>query len=189
MATLRLTGATDGIGRATARLLQKAGHRVLVHAGSEERGQPVVEALSADPGSTGKAVLVTGDLARLDEVRGLAEQVRALGPLDALVHNAGVWMRGDTPRTTVDGFETTFAVNVLAPHLLTSLLADQLRDRVVGLGSGMAGSGRPVLARERDHPAPRSAPRRRALHTDRRGMRSTGPRVVKAPHLRARSFH
>jgi NAD(P)-dependent dehydrogenase (short-subunit alcohol dehydrogenase family) len=147
MATLRLTGATDGIGRATARLLQKAGHRVSVHAGSEERGQPVVEALSADPGSTGKAVLVTGDLARLDEVRGLAEQVRALGPLDALVRNAGVWMRGDTPRTTVEGFETTFAVNVLAPHLLTSLLADQVRDRVVarlrhgGIRAASTGAG------------------------------------------------
>lgn len=143
MATLCLTGATDGIGRATARVLLNAGHRVLVHARSEERGRPVVEALAADRGSTGEAVLVTGDLARLEEVRGLAEQIRVLGPLDALVHNAGVWVRGDTPRTTVDGFETTFAVNVLAPHLLTSLLADHVRDRVVWLGSGMAGSGRP----------------------------------------------
>jgi NAD(P)-dependent dehydrogenase (short-subunit alcohol dehydrogenase family) len=143
MATLCLTGATDGIGRATARVLLNAGHRVLVHARSEQRGRPVVEALSRDSGGEGEAVLVTGDLARLDEVRGLAEQVRALGPLDALVHNAGVWVRGDTPRATIDGVETTFAVNVLAPHLLTSLLADQIVDRVVWLGSGMASSGRP----------------------------------------------
>ncbi len=65
------------------------------------------------------------------------------GPLDVLVHNAGVWVRGDTPRLTEDGFETTFGVNVLAPHLLTALLADQLTGRLLWLGSGMAASGGP----------------------------------------------
>jgi NAD(P)-dependent dehydrogenase (short-subunit alcohol dehydrogenase family) len=59
-----------------------------------------------------------------------------------LVHNAGVWVRGETPRTTVDGFETTFAVNVLAPHVLTALLGDDVRARLLWLGSGMAASGR-----------------------------------------------
>ena len=70
-----------------------------------------------------------------------------------LVHNAGVWVRGDTPRTTPDGFETTFAVNVLAPHLLTALLADRLPGRLLWLGSGMARSGRvdpDALGRERN---------------------------------------
>lgn len=143
MATLCITGATDGIGLATTRRLLAAGHRVLVHARSEERGRPVLEDLSRIAGPGGEAVLVTGDLARLDDVRALAAQVQALGPVDVLVHNAGVWVRGDTPRTTVDGLETTFAVNVLAPHLLTHLLAPQLRGRLVWLGSGMAGSGRP----------------------------------------------
>lgn len=60
-----------------------------------------------------------------------------------LVHNAGVWVRGATPPTSTDGFETTFAVNVLAPHLLTTLLGDTVRSRLIWLGSGMAGSGRP----------------------------------------------
>ena len=54
-----------------------------------------------------------------------------------------MWVRGDTPRTTGDGFETTFAVNVLAPHLLTALVGPALRQRLLWLGSGMAGSGRP----------------------------------------------
>ena len=85
---------------------------------------------------------MTGDLARLTDVRTLAEQIDSQGPLDVLIHNAGVWVRGDTPRTTVDGFETTFAVNVLAPHLLTALLADRLTGRLLWLGSGMARSGR-----------------------------------------------
>ncbi len=137
MATICLTGATDGIGLAAARVLLARGHRMLVHARTEERGRPVVAALDGD------VALVTGDLARLRSVRDLAEQIRAHGRLDVLAHNAGVWVRGSTPRTTEDGFETTFAVNVLAPHLLTALLADVLGDRLLWLGSGMAGSGRP----------------------------------------------
>jgi NAD(P)-dependent dehydrogenase (short-subunit alcohol dehydrogenase family) len=136
MATICVTGATDGIGLATARDLLAAGHRVLVHARSEARGHLVIDGLEGD------AVLVTGDLSRLTEVRTLAGQIDSQGPLDVLIHNAGVWVRGDTPRTTVDGFETTFAVNVLAPHLLTVLLADRLTGRLLWLGSGMARSGR-----------------------------------------------
>lgn len=133
--TVCLTGSTDGIGLAAARQLAAGGHRLVVHGRTAERGAPVAEALGAE--------LVTGDLAVLDEVRGLAEQLRALGGVDVLAHNAGVWVRGDTPRVTVDGFETTFAVNVLAPHLLTALLGDAVRGRLLWLGSGMAASGRP----------------------------------------------
>ena len=147
MATICITGSTDGIGLAAARRLLGQGHRVLVHARSEPRGRPVVQALDGD------AELVTGDLASLRSVRELADQLRAHAPLHVLAHNAGVWVRGATPRTTVDGFETTFAVNVLAPHLLTALLQDVLTDRLLWLGSGMAGSGRPdpaALGRETD---------------------------------------
>ena len=137
MSTICITGATDGIGLATAERLLAAGHRVLVHARSEERGRAVVERLEGD------AVLVTGDLASLAAVEDLVRQVREQGPLDVLVNNAGVWVRGDTPPRTADGFETTFAVNVLAPHLLTARLAGHLTGRLVWLGSGMAGSGHP----------------------------------------------
>lgn len=137
MATICITGCTDGIGLAAARVLLGEGHRVLVHARSTERGLPVLAGLKGD------AVLVTGELSSLASTRHLAEQLREHGPLDALVHNAGVWLRGDGPSVTEDGFETTFAVNVLAPHLLTSLLADLLTDRLLWLGSGLAASGRP----------------------------------------------
>ena len=141
MATICITGATDGIGLATTERLLAAGHRVLVHARSAERGQAVVDRLARAGG--GDAVLVTGDLSSLAEVEDLAQQVRAQRPVDVLVNNAGVWVRGATPPTSADGFETTFAVNVLAPHLLTARLADHLSDRVIFLGSGMAGSGHP----------------------------------------------
>jgi hypothetical protein len=53
---------------------------------------------------------VVGDLARIDDVRRLADQAREHGPIDAWVHNPGVWVRGSTPRTSADGHETTFAV-------------------------------------------------------------------------------
>jgi len=147
MSTICVTGASDGIGLATAQILLNQGHRVLLHARSEERGRPVVETLHGD------VVLVTGDLAHLAEVRSLAQQVADHAPLDVLVHNAGVWVRGDTPRLSADGFEMTFAVNVLAPHLLTTLLTGHLAGRLIWLGSGMAASGRPdpaALGAERD---------------------------------------
>ena len=137
MAVICITGSSDGIGLATARVLVAGGHRVLIHARSRDRGRPVLEQLG------GETTLVTGDLAQLDQVHRLADQIHANGPVDALVHNAGVWVRGNTPRTTADGLETTFAVNVLAPHLLTSLLAAELQGRLLWLGSSSANFGRP----------------------------------------------
>ena len=142
MATICITGSSDGIGLATARVLLRSGHRVLVHARTADRGRPVLDQLASEQ-LDGDAALVTGDLASRVEVHELADQITAHGPLDVLVHNAGVWVRGDTPPTTDDGLDTTFAVNVLAPHLLTHLLADRVQDRLLWLGSGMAGSGRP----------------------------------------------
>ena len=146
MTTVCITGSTDGIGRAAAEALVRDGHRVLVHARSAERGEPVVDALSRGGGDVD---LVVGDLSDEAQVRDLAAQVRqaAPGTLGALVHNAAVWRRGGTPRTTAAGRGTTTQVNVLAPHLLTALLADELRaaapSRLVWLGSGMARRGRP----------------------------------------------
>jgi NAD(P)-dependent dehydrogenase (short-subunit alcohol dehydrogenase family) len=140
MAVIGITGSIDGIGRAAAQVLLADGHRVLVHARSRERGEPVAKALGGD------VALVVGDLARIDDVRRLADQARKHGPIDAWVHNAGVWVRGSTPRTSADGNETTFAVNVLAPHLLTHLLAAELQGRLLWLGSGLVGSARPQPA-------------------------------------------
>jgi NAD(P)-dependent dehydrogenase (short-subunit alcohol dehydrogenase family) len=147
VAVMCITGSTDGIGRAAARVLLADGHRVLVHARSRERGKLVAKALGGD------VALVVGDLARIDDVRGLADQAREHGPIDVWVHNAGVWVRGSTPRTSRDGHETTFAVNVLAPHLLTHLLSTALQGRLLRLGSGLAGSARPqpaALGRQTD---------------------------------------
>ncbi|WP_448641930.1 SDR family NAD(P)-dependent oxidoreductase [Geodermatophilus sp. URMC 63] len=134
MATIAITGSTDGIGRAAARRLLGEGHTVVLHARSEARGAPVAEEL----GRLGDVRLATGDLADLDEVRALAGQ---LGDVDVLVHNAGVWPDEGAPPSR-QGHELAFAVNALAPHLLTALLRDRVNERLVFLGSGMVGSGR-----------------------------------------------
>ena len=134
MATIAITGSTDGIGRAAARRLLGEGHTVVLHARSEARGAPVAEEL----GRLGPVRLVTGDLADLDEVRSLAAQ---FGDLDVLVHNAGVWPPDGAPPSR-QGHEIAFAVNALAPHLLTALLHERVRERLVFLGSGTVGSGR-----------------------------------------------
>ena len=134
MATIAITGSTDGIGRAAARRLLGDGHTVVLHARSEARGAPVAEEL----GRLGDVRLVTGDLADLDQVRALADQ---LGDVDALVHNAGVWPPDGAP-ASAQGHELAFAVNALAPHLLTALVHERVRERLVFLGSGMVGSGR-----------------------------------------------
>jgi NAD(P)-dependent dehydrogenase (short-subunit alcohol dehydrogenase family) len=134
MASICITGSTDGIGLAAARQLLGEGHQVVVHARSAERGEPVV----ADLGRAGEVRLVVGDLADLDQVRTLAG---AVGDVDVLVHNAGIWASPGAP-PSAQGHELTFAVNALAPHLLTALLAGRVRRRLVFLGSGLVASGR-----------------------------------------------
>jgi len=118
--TVLVTGATDGIGRQTALDCAGQGMRVLVHARSLERGRPVLDELTQRSGSR-NLELVVGDLASLAGVRALAGEVQAKADrLDVLVNNAGVFMKERV--LTVDGFEATFAVNHLAPFLLTGLL-------------------------------------------------------------------
>jgi retinol dehydrogenase 14 len=123
--TSLVTGATDGIGRHTALTLARRGGRVLVHGRSRQKAEAVRDQLRAESGSP-KIEAVAGDLSSLDEVRALARDAAALAPkLDVLIHNAGVFMKERT--LSRDGFEMTFAVNHLAPFLLTHLLLPNLR--------------------------------------------------------------
>lgn len=125
MSSILVTGATDGIGRETARILSEQGHDVIVHGRTLEKAQAIVRQL-------GKGTAVAADLASLDEVRALAGR-KELGALDVLVNNAGVYMK--TRKVTPEGGrETTMAVNHDAPFLLTHLLIDRL-ERVVNVSS------------------------------------------------------
>jgi NAD(P)-dependent dehydrogenase (short-subunit alcohol dehydrogenase family) len=136
MATVFVTGSSDGIGRQTALDLIQQGHRVVLHARNEQRAE---QALSAVPGA---ADVVVGDLTSLAETRSLAQAASAIGAYDAIIHNAGLGGTDDRS-VTGDGFERIFQVNVLAPYVLTCLMPAPAR--LVYLTSGLQADGAPHL--------------------------------------------
>lgn len=118
MPTTLITGSTDGIGLATARALVQAGHDVIVHGRNQERVDAAVAAVGARGG-------VCFDLASLDAIRaGAADVLTRFGSVHILINNAATFSH--QRRETVDGHELTFAVNHLAPFLLTELLMPAL---------------------------------------------------------------
>lgn len=120
-----------------AELLIEQGHKVVLHARNEARAKDTMAAVpQAD------AVLV-GDLASVRETRQLAEKVNALGKFDAVIHNAGVGYREPQRAATEDGLPRVFAVNTLAPYILTALI--ERPKRLVYLSSGLHQSGDPSL--------------------------------------------
>ncbi len=151
MSLVLVTGATDGIGRETARELARRGARVLVHGRSPEKVKAVVQELDALADSKMPAPVV-GDFSSLEDVRAMAKLLLARGDgLDVLLNNAGVYM--NDAKVSRDGFEMTFAVNHLAPFLLTHLLLPRLREssapRIVNVSS-MTHSGGAIHRAELD---------------------------------------
>ena len=133
MARVFITGSADGLGRMAAQLLIEQGHRVVLHARNKKRGG---EACSAVRGAEG---VVTGDLASIAQTRGLAEKVNKLGTFDAVIHNAGIGYRESKRNATEDGLPEIFAVNTLAPYILTALT--ERSKRLIYVSSGMHRSG------------------------------------------------
>jgi NAD(P)-dependent dehydrogenase (short-subunit alcohol dehydrogenase family) len=133
MASIFITGSSDGIGLETARQLIRAGHQVTLHARGVERAGALADQADEAHG------IAIGDLSVLSGIRQVAEAAARLGPYDAVIHNAGVG--GGAPRTpTADGLERMFTVNVLAPYLLTALMP--IPARLVYLTSGLESAGR-----------------------------------------------
>ena len=120
-----ITGGTSGIGKAGATALASVGADVVVVGRNPERGEEAVEEIRASSG--GRVDLALYDLGVQSQVRALAEEFRGrYDRLDVLVNNAGLVQSRRTE--TADGLETTFAINHLAPFLLTNLLLDVLKD-------------------------------------------------------------
>ena len=133
MARVFITGSSDGLGKMAAQLLVEQGHGVVLHARSEQRGE---QALAAVPEAEN---VVIADLASIAQTRDLAEQVNRLGSFDAVIHNAGIGYREPRRNATEDGLPQVFAVNTLAPYILTALIRKP--KRLVYLSSGLHQSG------------------------------------------------
>lgn len=133
MARVFITGSSDGLGRMAAQLLIEQGHNVVLHARNQRRGE---EAMSAVPGAE---AVVAGDLTSIAQTLSVAEQVNALGSFDAVIHNAAVGYREPRRIATEDGLPHVFAVNTLAPYILTARI--QKPKRLVYLSSGLHRNG------------------------------------------------
>ena len=112
-----------------ARLLVEQGHRVVLHGRDRARAEDARRALPQAEG------VVVGDLSSIAETRGLADEVNRLGRFDAVIHNAGVGYREARRVETEDGLPQVFAVNTLAPYILTALI--EKPKRLVYLSSGL----------------------------------------------------
>ena len=130
-----VTGSTDGIGLATAKMLVSMGHHVLLHGRNPaklEEGERMLSALSGGE----RVESYVADLSRMDNVGLLAKAVTEKhATLDVLINNAGVYKAPDP--VTQDGLDVRFVVNTIAPYLLTQRLLPLLgtSGRVVNLSS------------------------------------------------------
>jgi NAD(P)-dependent dehydrogenase (short-subunit alcohol dehydrogenase family) len=127
--TIVITGTTDGLGKGLANELARSGARLILHGRNEEKGQALLEELGQHrTGRAGGSPRINGelewrraDLSSLDEVRELADSLLDEDRIDVLVNNAGIGTAGGREESA-DGYELTFAVNYLAPFLLTRRL-------------------------------------------------------------------
>ena len=128
MARIFITGSSTGLGLMAGEWLAGQGHRVVLHGRNQARAEDARRALPK------AEAVVTGDLSSLAGTREVADEVNKLGAFDAVIHNAGVGYR-DARNETKDGLPQIFAVNTLAPYVLTALIAKP--KRLVYLSSGM----------------------------------------------------
>lgn len=136
MARVFITGSSDGLGLLATRLLIEQGHEVVVHGRNDDRSRDALKAASGARGA------VTGDLSTIVGARTVADQVNKLGHFDAVIHNAGIGYREG--RVEMEpGVPSVFAVNVLAPYILTALIKKP--DRLVYVSSGTHHGVRPRM--------------------------------------------
>ncbi len=121
MARIFITGSADGLGKMAGELLLQQGHSIVFHARNHERAEVLKRSLPT------AETIVIGDLASIRETHSLAAQVNALGRFDAVIHNAAVGYKEPSRTETADGLSHVFAVNSLAPYILTALMEQPTR--------------------------------------------------------------
>ena len=129
MARILITGSSQGLGLMAGQLLIAEGHEAVLHGRDGTRAEV---ALRDAPGAAGA---IAGDLSRLGDMRSVAEQAERYGRFDAVIHNVGVGYQEPRRIATEDGLPHVFAVNVLAPYVLTALM--RRPGRLVYLSSGL----------------------------------------------------
>jgi NAD(P)-dependent dehydrogenase (short-subunit alcohol dehydrogenase family) len=137
MARIFITGSADGLGRMAAELLIEQGHGVVLHARSQARADETKRNVPE------AEAVVIGDLGTIAQTRKVAEQVNAVGAFDAVIHNAAVGYKEPKRIETADGLSHVFAVNTIAPYILTALIAKP--KRLVYLSSMLHQNGDPTL--------------------------------------------
>ena len=137
MARVFITGSADGLGKMAAELLIEQGHDVVLHARSEARAEETKRRVPQ------AQTVIIGDLSSIAQTRSVAEQVNALGTFDAVVHNAAVGYKEAQRVETVDGLSHVFAVNTIAPYVLTALI--EKPKRLIYLSSILHQNGDPTL--------------------------------------------
>lgn len=132
-----ITGATEGVGKATATELARKGFTVILAARNAAKAEMVIKEIAASTGNSNLDYII-GDLASLTQIRQLSETFKQRYPrLDVLINNAGIYAASRV--MTEDGYESTFQVNYLSQFHLTHLLLDELKKshqgRIINLSS------------------------------------------------------
>jgi NAD(P)-dependent dehydrogenase (short-subunit alcohol dehydrogenase family) len=131
--TIAVTGATSGLGLATAKILRSLDANVVLIGRQPSKLDDVVGKIDEQP-ANGTVKSVVCDVADLESVRRASTELAALGPIDVLVHNAGSLSKDR--HLSPQGFESTIATHVLGPFLMTTLLASMITDSVITVSSG-----------------------------------------------------
>jgi NAD(P)-dependent dehydrogenase (short-subunit alcohol dehydrogenase family) len=138
MARIFITGSADGLGLLAAKNLVEQGHRVTLHARNEARAADARKRLNSAEN------VIIGDVSTLTAMRDVATKANASGAFDAVIHNVAIGYQEPKRVETVDGLEQQFAINALAPYVLTALMTRP--KRLIYLSSGLHRGGHPDLA-------------------------------------------
>jgi NAD(P)-dependent dehydrogenase (short-subunit alcohol dehydrogenase family) len=138
MARIFISGSADGLGLMAGQWLLARGHAVTFHARSDKRADDLKRKLRDD------SDVVVGDVSTIAAMRDVATQVNRIGRHDAVIHNVAIGYQEPGRAETEDGLSRLFAVNTLAPYLLTALIQKPVR--LIYLSSGLHRSGDPDMS-------------------------------------------